>query len=121
MFRQKEWPFIGSSGTTYTFTIYPKSAELPDAGGIILLAYTHPRGHRAGYQANILHIGHGVDLSAPLDQQANLECAASECWNCTYALIEPDEKARVACVHDLLQNHMPPCQSKGGRLDQPPD
>ena len=49
MYVGDELELTGVSGKTYTFKIYPKSAQHPETGGIFIVSYMHPRGHLAGF------------------------------------------------------------------------
>lgn len=64
MYVDEQLKLIGISGKTYTFEVYPKSAQLPETGGIFIVTYMHPRGHLAGCQVNPLHIGVADNLQA---------------------------------------------------------
>lgn len=99
MFKQREWPFIGESGTQYRFSILPKSKGLPPKPGVFILAYVHPRGHRAGWQVNRLHVEHADDMRAALDRLDGGD--QPDLWNCTFVRPEADETARERCAHDL--------------------
>lgn len=101
MFRQKEWPFTGASGTEYLFSILPKSEGLPNSAGIFILAYTHPRGHAAGWEVNPLFIGHADDMNSALDAEAILDRDQIPLWNCNFVLLESDASARERCARDL--------------------
>jgi hypothetical protein len=108
MFKTEKWRFDGASGAQHTFSISPKSHEFPALPGVLILAYTHPRGHRAGWQVNVLHVGYGDNLrtiATPLDQ----ECLHENSWNCKYFLVEPNEHARRQIFLDLIQTYDPPC------------
>ncbi|AMK12395.1 MAG: hypothetical protein AB7E51_05290 [Pseudodesulfovibrio sp.] len=101
MFRQREWSFTGTSGKQYRFGIHPKSEKLPSAPGVYILAYTHPRGHLAGWQANPLHVGHADDLTLALEDEVPLDHDRTPLWNSTFVLLESAPSARRACVRDL--------------------
>ena len=109
MLKQKEWLFEGGSGADYTFEIFSKKAKLPETGGIYIVAYTHPRGHLAGYQVNILSIGVTDNFQSAITALPQQECLRSECWNCTYILrlSEPETKSEI--LKDLLTKHPVPC------------
>lgn len=101
MFRQKEWPFLGASGAKYLFSIRPKSAG-PDRGpGVFILAYTHPRGHLAGWRVNPLLIGHAEDMRAALENEVELHKDQAPLWNSIFVLPESSASARETCVRDL--------------------
>ena len=80
---EKEWLFKGASETNYTFEIYSKKALLPEAGGIFILAYNHPKGHLAGYQVNTLSMGETDNLQLAITNLPQQECLRGGCWNCT--------------------------------------
>lgn len=101
MFRQKEWPFTGASGTKYLFSIRPKSAGPPGGPGVFILAYTHPRGHLAGWRVTPLLIGHAEDMRAPIVNEVELHKDQAPLWNSTFVLPEPSASARETCVRDL--------------------
>ncbi|MBI9112515.1 hypothetical protein [Maridesulfovibrio ferrireducens] len=109
MFRKKEWSFKGESGTEYCFEIKMKSSALPTAGGVFILAYTHPRGHLAGFEVHPLYIGQTDNLSTTIDTPPQLKCITNECWNCTYIMMTDNKQARIDCVQDLLKNNQTPC------------
>jgi hypothetical protein len=101
MFGQKEWLFTGASGTKYLFTHLPKSEGLPHSAGVFILAYTHPRGHMAGWQMNPLHIGHSKDMARALEAGADLGGEDPILWNSSFVLLESTPSIREECAHDL--------------------
>jgi|GEM_PF-1043983 len=101
MFRQTKWSFTGASGTEYLFTILPKSEGLPQASGLFILAYTHPRGHMAGWQVNPLFIGHAENMELMLENEVMLDRDWRGIWNCNFVLWEPVASVREMCVCDL--------------------
>lgn len=101
MFKQKEWSFTGASGTKYIFSILPKSQSLPPSPGIFILAYTHPRGHMAGWQVNPLFISHADNMCVTLDDGVRLDRDQGAMWNCNFVLLESDPSVREMCVRDL--------------------
>lgn len=110
MFNQTQWTFTGASNQEYTFTISPKSAGLPAKPGVVLFAYTHPRGHRAGYQANVLAVAESDDMSALIPSTEAKEILMDECWNCNFMLAETDAAERGYCLKDLYEAYAPRCQ-----------
>ena len=109
MFRQKEWIFKGQSGKEYSFIINKKSADFPEKGGLYILAYTHPRGHRAGFESHALYIGRTYNFKQELTSPPQQNCVIEECWNCTYILLAEGEKAQIAMIDDLRQAIPTPC------------
>ncbi|BDQ36948.1 hypothetical protein SYK_13080 [Pseudodesulfovibrio nedwellii] len=101
MFKQKIWPFIGASGTEYPFTILPKSEKLPQSAGVFILAYTHPRGHMAGWKTTPILINHADNIALTLDTETQLNHNQTALWNSNFVLLEPSQSAREKCVHDL--------------------
>ncbi|WP_027722093.1 hypothetical protein [Maridesulfovibrio zosterae] len=109
MFRQKEWIFKGQSGKDYNFIINKKSADFPKKGGLFILAYTHPRGHLAGFESHALYIGRTDNLKRELASPSQQDCVTEECWNCTYILLAEEEKEQIAIINDLRQAISTPC------------
>lgn len=101
MFKQQEWPFIGASGKEYRFSICSKSTGLPSGPGIFILAYTHPRGHLAGWQVHPLTILQAEDMRHALESHAPLDHDQAMLWNSCFVLPESSESAREGCVRDL--------------------
>ncbi|WP_316897066.1 hypothetical protein [Pseudodesulfovibrio indicus] len=101
MFKQREWYFTGTSGKQYRFGIHPNSERPPSAPGVFILAYTHPRGHLAGWQANPLLVGHADDLALALENEVPFDDDRAPLWNSTFVLLESAPSARRACVRDL--------------------
>lgn len=101
MFRKEKWIFTGSSGTEYLFFIRAKKQVLPQAPGVVMLAYTHPRGHMAGWQVNPLFMDHARDMSLILESGAGPDSESLALWNSCFVLAEPDAAAREACLSDL--------------------
>lgn len=106
MFKQKKWPFTGASGTEYVFSILRKSDRLPQSPGVFILAYTHPRGHLAGWEVKPLRIGQSDDISASLERETGLDADQKAMWNSVFVLPEPDANTREACVRDLNNHSM---------------
>lgn len=97
--------FTGKSGKQYTFELYSKSAPLPEAGGIYILTYTHPRGHLAGVQINILEIGKTENLNLSVAGLQRCKRLKDQCWNYNYILCIDDPESRDACLIDLMENY----------------
>ena len=110
MFKQKEWPFSGKSGKEYAFGIFAKTRPIPEYGGIYILAYTHPRGHRAGFKVNMLYIGETDNFRKELADPPQADCLWDDCWNCIYLLRidEPDKREDV--LKDLIAGNKFSCQ-----------
>lgn len=109
MFRQKKWFFKGRSGTEYVFEIYSKSSGHPTNGGIYMLTYTHPRGHLAGFEVQILSIGESDNLRKAVTDHPRRECLRKECWNCIYLLEMEDSDKRKAVLNDLIAGNETLC------------
>jgi hypothetical protein len=101
MIPQDEWTFTGVSGKEYIFTLYPKSQGLPASAGVFILAYTHLRGHMAGWQANPLHIAQGENMSLALRAETEQDAEKTFIWNSNFVHLESDSSARSECVRDL--------------------
>jgi len=109
MFKRKEWLFTGKSGSEYTFSISPKSSELPASPGVLIMAYTHPRGHRAGWQVNVLGVVHCDNLQDEVSIVSDQDCIRETEWNCNYYLADLDDHSRSNLVQDLKLFYSPPC------------
>ena len=94
--------FTGESGKQYNFELHSKSAPLPVTGGIYILTYTHPRGHLAGVQINILDIGKTENLNLSVTGLQQSEPLKEQCWNYNYIRCIDDPESRDACLKDLL-------------------
>nr|WP_321401211.1 hypothetical protein [uncultured Desulfobacter sp.] len=94
--------FTGASGKQYTFELYSKSAALLETGGIYILTYTHPRGHMAGVQINILDIGKTENFNLSVTGLQQSERLKDQCWNYNYVCCIDDPESRDACLKDLL-------------------
>lgn len=105
MLMKKDWVFEGKSGKKYTFESYSKSAELPEAGGIYILSYAHPRGHLAGFQINILCMGTSENLNLVVAGLQHREDLLKQCWNYNYILCLDDPDTRDEYLKDLLKNN----------------
>ena len=101
MFEKKHWVFRGESGEDHSFECFSRSDPLPDSGGIYILTYTHPRGHLAGFQVNILFMDATDDLRAEVSGLQNRERLLKACWNYTCILRLGDPKIRAALLEDL--------------------
>ncbi|MBM9614542.1 hypothetical protein JWJ90_09590 [Desulfobulbus rhabdoformis] len=102
---ESTWSLTGKSGSAYTFTVFTKSAPLSRTGGVLLPAYAHPRGHRAGFQVNPLKVqatDNMEDTRLSLSEQTEL---AEQCWNYTLVLDEPDPVKQSQIAQDLC-NHV---------------
>lgn len=109
MFKQKEWIFVGKSGDKYTFEIYKKDATYPRRAGIFIFAYTHPRGHLAGFETHALYIGSSDNLQETIASPPQQDCVTKECWNCTYILLTEDQKTQTDILSDLRESLPTPC------------
>lgn len=97
--------FTGRSGKQYNFELYSKSAPLPETGGIYILTYTHPRGHMAGVEINILDIGKTENLDLAVTAFQPCERLKAQCWNYNYIFCIDDPQSRDECLKDLLKNY----------------
>lgn len=109
MFKQKEWIFVGKSGEKYAFDICKKASQFPSNAGVFILAYTHPRGHLAGFETHALHIGCSDNLNESLLSPPQQDCVTKECWNCTYILLTEDQKTQTDILSDLRASLPTPC------------
>jgi len=98
---QKQLEISGQSGESYTFDVYPKSAHLPEKAGLYIITYTHPRGHLAGYQINIICMGRSTNLEAAVADLRERENLAEECWNYTCILCIDDVPKISRILEDL--------------------
>ncbi|GKT33193.1 hypothetical protein ADUPG1_002415 [Aduncisulcus paluster] len=110
MFKQKEWPFFGKSGQKCNFGIFAKTRPIPEYGGIYILAYTHPRGHRAGFKVNMLYIGAADNFRSELATPPQADCLWDGCWNCIYLLRIDEPKSREEVLADLVAGNEIACQ-----------
>ncbi|MBM9513649.1 hypothetical protein [Desulfogranum marinum] len=101
MFVEDHVEFTGLSGKTYTFEVYPKSAQLPETGGIFIVTYMHPRGHRAGFKVNALHVGVADNLHAAVHALKTEEMLLKKCWNYTCIMNLDTPVTRDAYCADL--------------------
>jgi hypothetical protein len=101
MFLPDKIEFNGASGKTYSFEVYPKSAQLPDTVGVFILTYSHPRGHLSGFQVNILSMGIANNLNSVIVDLRQDESLLKECWN--YSCIMCLDKVTQCheCIDDL--------------------
>lgn len=104
MFREREWTLTGESGREYPFVIVPKSEPLPQAPGVFMLAYVHPRGHMSGWQVNPLIVDHAEDMRLAIETEAQLGPDETALWNCNFIYLQDDTSVREACVRDLAGN-----------------
>ena len=109
MFKTKEWEFTGTSGKKYTFELFPKSGALPETAGIFILAYTHPRGHLAGFQVNTLSMGESDNVQEAVTNHGSPECLFEGCWNSNFVLRLDDTRKRTEYLTDLLNNYPTLC------------
>ncbi|WP_415716531.1 hypothetical protein [Maridesulfovibrio sp.] len=112
MFKQKDWFFQGKSGTEYKFGIYAKTRPIPESGGIYILAYTHPRGHRSGFEVNMLYAGETENFRQRLVDPPQPECLWDGNWNCIYLLhVESAQKKRKILADLIAGNDLSCMQS----------
>jgi hypothetical protein len=101
---QKSIDFKGSTGKNYTFDLYPKSAQLPENGGIYILTYCHPRGHVAGLQVNTLHIGAADNLNSAVSGFREDTTMQEKSWNYTGIISIEQKGIRLEYLKDLTDN-----------------
>ncbi|MFT5700372.1 MAG: hypothetical protein ACI8ZB_003246 [Desulforhopalus sp.] len=101
MYVEEQLEFTGISGKTYTFKVYPKSAQLPETGGIFIVIYMHPRGHLAGFEVQPLHIGAADNLQAVVHELKTEDILLKKCWNYTCIMNLNPSFTRDACFADL--------------------
>ena len=93
----------GVSGKTYTFKVYPKSAQLPETGGIFIVTYMHPRGHLAGFKVIPLHIGVADNLQTVINDLKKEDRFLKNCWNYTCTINLNTPSTRDSYFADLHQ------------------
>ena len=106
MYVEEQLELTGISGQTYTFKVYPKSAQLPETGGIFIVTYMHPRGHLAGFQVNHLHIGVANNLQAVVHDLKKEDRFLKKCWNYTCTMNLNTPSTRDAYFADLHQQFL---------------
>lgn len=109
MFKHKNYFFKGKSGKEYSFVIFAKTRPIPESGGVYILTYTHPRGHRAGYKVNMLYAGETENLREELAEPAQADCLWDGNWNCIHLLEIEDSKEKKEVLADLLAGNDFPC------------
>ena len=103
MYVKEHIELTGISGKTYTFKVYPKSAQLPETGGIFIVTYMHPQGHLAGFKVNPLHIGAADNLQAVVQDLKKEDKFSKNCWNYTCVMSLNAPSTREAYCADLRQ------------------
>jgi hypothetical protein len=101
MYISKEIEFNGASGKTYSFTVYPKSGQLPESSGLYILTYIHPRGHIAGFKVNIIAMGEANNLNAVIDDLRQEDRLLKECWNYSCIMTFDNTAIRQESLEDL--------------------
>ncbi|MGE4401569.1 MAG: hypothetical protein AB7F61_07770 [Desulfobulbus sp.] len=109
MLLEKTWSFTGKTGKHYPFTVFSKSALLPENGGIYILAYAHPRGHLAGFQINTLTMGETDNLHLAVSTLQQDKYLVNECWNYTFILPLDAPEQRTSYFNDLIAANPPRC------------
>lgn len=109
MFKQKDWLFQGKSGEEYKFGIFAKTRPIPESGGVYILAYTHPRGHRSGFKVNMLYAGETDNFQQELAAPPQKDCLWEGNWNCIYLLPIKNAQEKKNLLADLISANEMPC------------
>lgn len=95
--------FVGKSGYSYPFTLYPLNADLPDIAAV----YIFTRVKNGSYQP--LYIGHTEALISRRCNSKKWECVKRYLVNSICVFFESDETTRIEIENDLILKHKPPC------------
>lgn len=104
--------FIGASGNSYTFYIYPKETDFLDVGGVYIFTYCY-RDQQGTIRYRPLYIGKTQSLAdRPQPGHEKWECANENGFNSICAYQDNDATSRRQAEIDLLNNYITPCNEQ---------
>jgi hypothetical protein len=101
----------GSSGSDYTFSVYPYGTVFKSLGAIYYISRRTENAEGIGSHSN-LYVGQTNNLSDRFNSHHKESCFLRNNANCISVLIEEDEDARMAIESDLIDSLMPPCNGQ---------
>lgn len=97
--------FVGISGQSYPFTLYPLNADLPDTAAV----YIFTRAKSGSYQP--LYIGQtDTGISKNYNHKVGV-CIRKFLVNSICVCFEGDETTRIKIERDLIDLQRPPCNN----------
>lgn len=104
--------FIGVSGKSYKFYIYPKSYEFPDVGGVYIFTRRY-QDQQGLTRYKPLYIGKTKSLAdRPESGHHKWECANNNGFNSICAYRDDNATSRRKAEIDLLNNYKTPCNEQ---------
>ena len=101
--KNKKVYFVGDSGFSYPFTLYPLNADLPNTGAVYILTKVRNGSYSPLY---IDQIDKLVSKRCNCDKWI---CASRQNANAICVYFEDDTAIRRDIARDLVQRHCPPC------------
>ena len=96
----------GTSGSSYTFSIYPLGQAFKALGGV----YAILRFEGGSYQ--VLYVGQTGDLSERFDDHHKAACFSRNGATHIAVLVEPSESRRLMIEKDLTAMYSPICNGR---------
>ncbi len=104
--------FIGASGHSYKFYIYPKDVEFTDVGGVYIFTYCY-RDQQGTTRYKPLYIGKTSSLAdRPEPGHHKWDCANEHGFNSICAYRDDNAVSRGNAEIDLLNNYNTPCNEQ---------
>lgn len=97
--------FVGKSGNTYPFSLYPINVKLPDTGGIYIIVKYENKSYSPLYIGQTDKLVH-INLSSNI-----ISCLTYRFYNCICVYSEENVTVRKEIENDLIQLQSPPCNN----------
>jgi hypothetical protein len=99
----------GTSGTEYSFDVYPMDQEFRAVGGVYVITRRYKNTQNEWKHA-FIYIGETEDFSTRFGNHHKAACFKSNNATCICTKVENDKDSRLAIEDDLVTQHDPPCQ-----------
>lgn len=96
-YQPKKWQ-VRVGEKLYPFVTYTKREAISCQQGVYIFAYTHLRGHLAGYQLNILKVTQAENFHQAVQGGDALAALEQRHWNSVYFLDLPDSEEKNLLV-----------------------
>lgn len=103
--------FSGASGRKYAFNICPIDNQFSPLGAIYYFIKREKIQYKK-YSHERIYLDHTDDLSKLLDDHPKSSCIRKRGVNYLYVYIDKNEQSRKEKIKDLLNTHIPPCNTQ---------
>jgi hypothetical protein len=100
--------FMGKSGKSYGFNVYPFDQQFKAIGAVYIVSRRYMTAN-GRHSHKVIYVGQTDDLSIRFDDHHKANCFKQNDANCICTHVDDDEDSRLAKEDDLIKLQNPPC------------